>query len=438
VTPTSLDDAIPVALDGLLNNRLALIAGAGLSMAPPSNLPSAADLAAAAKLEYDARYNGARDPLPSDIEDQAKFFFDRGELSVYLNEYIDPDAFAGRPNEGHVAVADLLLSKAFRCVVTTNVDFLIEAGALSLFGHAFTAIDGVDAAAVPHEAAPLLKVHGCWNRDRSNTVWTKAQLSEPPVKERIQTSETWLTTALVDKDLIVVGYSTDWDYLNELIDKTLGTVAPASVIIVNPADPAVFAANAPDLAALAGRATKGSFYVPVSGSVFLDRLRLEYSRAFIRRAIAQGVADFTNLTGSAPDPAHVDAPAGENEALWWMRRDLLGCKPNAPARTPVPPMEAALGLTILQIREAGGAPTGAFWEVGGRIVRVLRAPNKFLHSLEATYRKDMPPVVAPDVVVAVGAEYVYLPPDLVRNPDGSIARGAGPLWMTRSDFEATL
>lgn len=439
MTLTTLEDAIPLALDGLLNNRLALMAGAGLSMAPPSNLPSAAQIAAAAKQEYDARYTHVRDPLPEGIEDQAKFFFDRHELPVYLNEYIDPDAFSGRPNDGHLAVADLMLSKAFQWVLTTNVDILLEAGALSLFGHAFATIDGLQAAAVPHGAAPLLKVHGCWTTDRNNTVWTEAQLAEPPVSDRICASETWLSTALVDKDLIILGYSTDWDYLNQVIEKTLGAVAPASVIVVNPSDPADFEASAPELAALAARATKGSYYVPVSGSTFLDRLRLEFSKAFVRRAIAQGVAEFTMLNGgAAPAGGYVDPPDETNEALWWMRRDLLGCKPNKPARQPEPYNEPAVGLTILQIRDAGGVASGPFWDVGGRLVRVLRTPNEFLHSLESIYRKDMPPVAAPDVVVAVGAEFVHLLPDLVRNPDGSIARGAGPRWMTRPDFEAIL
>lgn len=97
MTPTTNQDALALALDGILNNRLVLIAGAGLSMAAPSNLPSAAAIAAVAKTEYDARYGGLRPPLPVDIEDQAELFFQKGELGVYLNEFIDPDVFAAKP-----------------------------------------------------------------------------------------------------------------------------------------------------------------------------------------------------------------------------------------------------------------------------------------------------------------------------------------------------
>src|ERR1700741_3497737 len=121
------DDGVAHALNSLLNDRLALLAGAGLSMAPPSSLPSAAALAAAAKHKYDAMYGAARAPLAEGVEDQAEFFFQRGELAtVYFRTLVDQNAFAGQPNAGHFAVADLLLVRAIQTGVTTNVDTLIE------------------------------------------------------------------------------------------------------------------------------------------------------------------------------------------------------------------------------------------------------------------------------------------------------------------------
>lgn len=85
-----LSDGVAKALDALFADRLSLLCGAGLSMAAPSLLPSAAALAAKAKQKYDATYGAERDPLPQSIDDQAEFFFQRGELaSVYLRTYID-------------------------------------------------------------------------------------------------------------------------------------------------------------------------------------------------------------------------------------------------------------------------------------------------------------------------------------------------------------
>lgn len=434
----SHDEATARAVDGILNNRLVMLAGAGLSMAPPSKLPSAAQLAAEAKTEYDARYVGIKPPLPPAIEDQAQLFFDHGELGVYLKEYINQDAFAGAPNEGHLAVADLLLSHGLQCAVTTNVDTLIEMAGQQLFGKVFAGVDGNVVAHGNGAEAPLLKLHGCWLQDPANTVWAKGQLHAPPVSERIQRSKNWLQAALLDKDLVIVGYSTDWDYLNEVITETLDAISPSSVLIVDVSPPAAFVAKAPDLAAIAAKAKKGSFHVEASGDEFLSAVRSKFSQAFIRRAISKGVPAFAEFSGHAPSAPSQQAPDLDNQALWMMRRDLLGCKPNMPARKPAPYDEPAIGLTLLQIREAGGVAEGYYWNVNGQTVRVLRASGMFLHTLEGEYRSDMPPMTAPDVVVAVGAEDAYLPGDLVRQPDGSITRGSGPKWMTRSSFEATL
>jgi len=436
--PTSFDDALGAALGGILNKRLVLIAGAGLSMAPPSCLPSAAAIAAGAKAEFDVRYGGIRAPLPTGIEEQAEQFFQEKELGVYLREFVDQDVFASRPNSGHDAVADLLLSHGLQAAVTTNVDILIETAGQGLLGQIFTGIQGSEVAAAPFDTAPLLKIHGCWLKDRDNTVWAPGQLTTPPVADRIETSTTWLKNELLNRDLLIVGYSTDWDYLNQVIAQTLGAVSPASVLVVDPSSTENFAIKAPDLASLAARAQKGAGHVVASGAEFLDALRMKYSKAFIQSAIARGVADFTEIAGHPPAAASKEAPDLDNYNLWKIRRDLLGCKPNKPARQAMPHDEAAIGLTLLQLREAGGNADGPYWRVDGRTVRIIRAAGAFLHSLEIEYWEDMPPISAPDVVVAVGAENLHLPADLARRPDGSIARGGGPGWMTRADFEATL
>ena len=122
----NFQDGVNNALDALLNNRLALLCGAGLSMAAPSSIPGAEQLAESAKEKYDATYGATRHPLPSSIDEQAQFFYERGELyTVYLHTYIDRDAFSAQPNSGHFAVADLMLVKGLTTTVSTNVDTLI-------------------------------------------------------------------------------------------------------------------------------------------------------------------------------------------------------------------------------------------------------------------------------------------------------------------------
>ena len=384
MNPIDMDSAITAALQNLLHGRLALLAGAGLSMAPPSRLPSAWVLADRAKKKYDAFFHGMVDPLPEAIEEQAELFFQKGQLgSVYLTEYIDPSAFAGAPNPGHFAVADLLLAGAFRMAITTNVDQLIEAAGLNLHGQVFVGIDGHRLATAPARTAPLLKIHGCWGADRFNTVWAPGQLSASPVRERIEQSAEWLQVGLLNKDLIVVGYSTDWDYLNAVLERTLSVVAPSSVLVVDPSSTADFTAKAPQLSSLAGRSTTGAFHLQASGADFLEALRRSYSEAFVRAALAQGADGFAVITGSPPDPDHLVAPATDLDSLWRMRRDLLGCGPHDPATDRDPPNEPVVGLTVLELRAAGAVPEGSYWRVNGRTVRVLRTPNAFLHRIES-------------------------------------------------------
>jgi hypothetical protein len=162
VIPTSTEDGIDLAFTSLLAQRLAIIAGAGLSMAPPSKLPSAWTLAARAKATYGLQWGTARPPLSDNIEAQAEFFFAQNELqTVYLATLIDRHAFAGRPNPGHFAIADLMLSQAIQTVVTTNVDPLIETAGNDLFGQIEAGIDGATVAALPPHVTPMLKIHGC-------------------------------------------------------------------------------------------------------------------------------------------------------------------------------------------------------------------------------------------------------------------------------------
>jgi Sir2 family len=432
---TDFDKSVGLALDSLLAERLAIFAGAGLSMAPPSNLPSAWTLAQKAKQKYAAQYGGARPPLSDNIEEQAEYFFQRGELpTVYLATLIDRNAFAGRPNEGHYAIADLMLSRALQTVVTTNVDTLVESAGVYLFGQVEVGIDGHAVAALPPTAIPMLKLHGCRTIDLANTIWAAGQLARPPVQSRIACSTPWLAHRLLNRDLVIVGYWTDWDYLNAVLATSLNAVNPSRVIVVDPADSDSFPEKAPALYALGMRANGGFLHVRESGARFLASLRREFSKSFIRQVLHGGAADFHHYKGMPPDPGWLEAPDLENDQLWLMRRDLLGCEPNAPADAPRPPNGPLVGLTVIELRAAGAVAEGANWRLGEKTIRVLRTPNQVLDRVEATFAKDVAPVVAPDIVVAVGAESRALPISFARGGvTASIARGSGSKWMTHSD-----
>jgi hypothetical protein len=431
----TLEQGIDCALDALLSDRLALLCGAGLSMSPPSSLPSAVALAAKAKEYYDSIHGSTRAPLSSDIGEQAEFFFQRGELAtVFLRTLVDSHAFAGRPNSGHLAVADLMLSGAVQVTVSTNVDTMIETAGQMLFGQIGVGIERNTVAALPVDLAPLLKVHGCWTIDRANTVWAKGQLTSEPVLSRIAGSEEWLSVKLLDRDLIIVGYFTDWDYLNGVLEATLGAVTPARVIIVNPDATDKLQEKAPALFSLGGRAKISFLHVRAFGDVFLDSLRRRFSESFVRQAISAGAPAYAELAGTPPDPAWLATSITDSEVLWRLRRDLEGCWPNQPAVRRSPAPEPILGLMILQLRARGATEDGMFWLLDGRRVRILRTPNQLLHQVEAAHARETPPIVTADCTIAVGAETVSLPSHLVRGAErSSVARGGSSVWWTRQE-----
>lgn len=431
----AVDDGVGIALDALIADRLALICGAGLSMSPPSNLPSAADLAAAAKARYDSIYGQTRVPLPSDIGEQAEYFFQRQELAtVYLRKLIDHHAFAGQPNLGHSAVADLLLTGAAKVVVSTNVDTMIETAGQALFGQVGAGIDRDDVATLPADISPLLKIHGCWSKDRWNTVWALGQLSTEPIASRIARSAEWLRVKLLDRDLIVVGYFTDWDYLNALLETTLGAVTPARILVVNPDSTEQLRDKAPNFLGLGAREGIKFLHVKSTGDHFLNLLRQRFSLAFIRQVIAAGAHAFNDLTGAPPAQELFEVSTTDTETLWRIRRDLEGCAPNSPGTLRTPPAEPTLGLTILQLRAKGAVEDGLYWLLNGRKIRVLRTANQLLHVVESAHSRETPPIVSADLNIAVGAEAVSLPPHLVRGAQpGSITRGSVGVWRTRPE-----
>jgi hypothetical protein len=310
---------------------------------------------------------------------------------------------------------------------------------MMLFGQVGAGIDVDSVAALPPDRAPLLKLHGCWSTNPNCTIWAPGQLEVEPFESRIAASAEWLANRLLDRDLLVVGYWTDWDYLNGVLERTLGRVRPARVVVVDLCDEHSFQAKAPALYALGQRATTAFSHVKESGHKFLDRLRLEFSRSFVRRTLHSGSDIFEHRVGIRPDAAWLEPPEIDSESYWRMRRDLEGCRPNEPARERLPPEEPMLGLTLLQLRAKGATADGPFWIAGSRRIRIVRAPNQALHIIEAAYDGELPPAVAPDINVAVGAESQAVAAHIVRSGTGAtIARGSAGRWLTRADAEAEL
>jgi hypothetical protein len=268
-------------------------------------------------------------------------------------------------------------------------------------------------------------------------VWAPGQLAAEPVQSRIASSAQWLAVELLNRDILIVGYWTDWDYLNDVLAATLNAVNPSRVIVVDPADGAIFQEKAPVLYEVGARANTAFQHVRVSGADFLDTLRKRFSKTFIRRLLHAGVEEYAQIHGREPTLEITEPPDVDNQSLWQIRRDIEGAGPNQPANQRVPPNEPLLSLTVLQLRNAGAVPEGSYWLYGGRRVRILRAANKLLHRVQAEYERETAPAVAPDIVIAVGAEAHTLPHNIARaSTPPSVARGNASRWMTRPEFMA--
>src|SRR5438067_1794486 len=137
-------------LERLLNSieadRLIIFIGAGLSMAAPSNVPSAVSIAQALRSNYES-VTGAQIPPACglDLEKIADFFLSNNQFySVALTRYVAWGPFRGNPNHGHNAVADFLSARILQAAITTNVDYLVEKASESIGEPDFqTALDGL-------------------------------------------------------------------------------------------------------------------------------------------------------------------------------------------------------------------------------------------------------------------------------------------------------
>jgi hypothetical protein len=241
-----------------------------------------------------------------------------------------------------------------------------------------------------------------------------------------------LKVRLLDRDLIIVGYATDWDYLNDALAAVLGAARPARVIVVNPDDGVAFERKAPVLYQLGQRASTSFAHVRSTASAFLAALRLAFSKSFVRRILYAGADEYRHQTGVDPHFDWTEPPNVDNDTFWKMRRDLEGRLPTEPAQAHNPPDEPLIGLTLLQLQARGAIPDGSYWLLDGHRIRVLRGLNTPLHRVQMAFEREVAPIIAPDIVVVVGAEAHALPANIARGETRStIARGTASRWMTR-------
>ena len=384
-------------------------------MAAPSRLPSAKSVAERCfdkyQLESDPDCDAA---LREDLETLAEHFVKLNTLqSVFIESLVPWSDFTRPSNSGHAAVADFLITRAAVAGISSNYDTLIERSAWEYGSDFQSSLDGDEAIACEARQGPLLKLHGCSYRDRRSTVWAPSQLVDRTIGERIEKSKTWMAASLRQKDLLIVGFWSDWKYLNGIIGIALEGVEPLSVTVIDPLPTEELQGKAPDLWQIAHGQNVIFEHVQESGSEALDRLRGAFSASFLRQVLAAGRDIFEQTSGVVCNPNWLMEAEDDSETLYGWRRDAEGVPASKPATRVRPGDSEALGFFHLLLRAAGANRLAEGYELNGRVVRVINGAQSVLATLKSKF-VEPPAAMSADVVVAVGATDLPAPGNVVR------------------------
>ena len=82
----------------------------------------------------------------------------------------------------------------------------------------------------------------------------------------------------------MIGFWSDWAYLNEILGKALAGIAPTSVTVIDPSDGVALKGKAPNLWALAHAPGVLFNHVQETAEVALDELHRAFSRGLLVQA----------------------------------------------------------------------------------------------------------------------------------------------------------
>jgi hypothetical protein len=425
------DDPTRTRLLGSIEaNRLVLLCGAGLSIPEPSRLMSAVQVSRTCYDKY-VPISTLPPAMRDDIDQLAAHFYSTGEFeSVFIGKLVPWNDLTGESNPGHAAVGDFLISRAAVAALSANFDLLIEQWAQRRKVAMRGALDGHAAENSGTHESPLVKFHGCLHIDREKTLWTTGQLVDPTITHRVSTCSDWMRLVLPGKDLVVVGFWTDWGYLNSVLASALNTGGFHSVTVVDPADGATLQAKAPTLWAHLTAGTTLFQHIQASGSDALAELQVAFSRVWLKKfyALAKPLLE---TEGKAYSPIDPDLPI---EHLYDLRRDAEGTPYDRAARTKEPPAHAASAAFLQSLLlQAHAVRHGAWYEFHGKRIRVIQGAGEGINTVRERY-KEPPAATQPDVVVCAGALDISVPGHLISLGAGASvvrpARGGGAPWLT--------
>jgi len=423
-------------LASIESRRLVMLCGAGISMGQPTGLPSAALLCQRCAAKYET-LTGEQlgDDHHSNLELFARLLLSRDQLRPFLIErLIEWGDFRDRPNAGHVATADLLLCEGLRAVISTNYDTHIEDAARLLGERDFrAALDGDEVVRNQLRHEPLLKLHGCCLLDRANTVWLQEQLQEAELGQRIARSTTWAEANLRHRDFLIVGFWSDWSYLNAVLESLLTNVEAGHerlVVVVDPSTTEELEEKAAGLWAWANAG--GTFrHVRAYAEEFMDDLRVETSLSYVRRAWNECTEEYLGLIAAEPTGSPRDVPF-VGPSLYQVRRDMTGAGADGPVRTLKVTDAKLVAAVQRRLVELGATAEGPSLRLADRSYRVVAGHAKLVSQVQVSYETHIEAVAAVDDMICVGAVADPTPASVIRpNQDPNVIRPqAARRWLT--------
>ena len=235
---------------------------------------------------------------------------------------------------------------------------------------------------------------------------------------------------LPGKDLLVVGFWTDWGYLNDVIANALNVNPFGSVTVVDPKSSADLHAAAPTLWARLTGGTAHFQHVQASGANALEELQTAFSKVWAKKFYVLGKTMF-EADGKHYIP--ID-PVMSCEDFYSFRQDAEGIPYHRAAKLKAPPPGAAAAAFLhLLLIEAKAAPRGSWHEYGGKLIRIVQGAGEAISTVRERY-KEPPAARHPDVVVCAGALDIPVPGHLIASGAGaSVVRpsaGGGTPWLT--------
>ena len=232
------------------------------------------------------------------------------------------------------------------------------------------------------------------------------------------------------KDLLVVGFWTDWGYLNGVLANALNMTAFGSVTVVDPATSAALQAKAPALWATLNPGNIRFQHFQASGAEALAEMRVRVLESVAKEVFRPCRA----LAHSRKQALSSSRSCTDCDDLYNSRRDAEGIPYSRAARTKTPAAVSAQAAFVHHLLlHAGAAHEGPWYIKDGRRIRIVHGAGQALNSVRQRYFEP-PAAIQPDIVVCAGAMDLAVPGYLMNHGDSqSVVRptgGGSANWMT--------